>query len=331
MPPRIVLVGIGKFGRNHLRVLRKLQSEGFCELRGVVDVRREILREINKNCNVVTSVDYRHFLDEEIDAMNVVTPTDTHYTICKECLLAGKHVLVEKPLTTSYDEAKELVQIAKNQGKILMPGHIFRYNSAVRKMKELIDKGTLGQIYYVFGHFMGLKNPRLDSGALFNFTSHHIDIYGYLLEKLPEEVTGCTGHFLGRKEFEDVAFVILRYPSGTLGIIEGSWLPPGKCRDLTIVGSRKSIISNLLEQTLELHSSRVENQSGQLTAVCEGSAEIDVKFEEPLELELLDFVECIKTGRKPLADAKAALEVVKIAEKALESARLKRSVKIIWQ
>jgi UDP-N-acetylglucosamine 3-dehydrogenase len=157
---------------------------------------------------------------------------------------------------------------------------------------------------------------------------HHIDIYDYLLEKLPEEVMSCTGHFLGRKEFEDVAIIILKYPSGTLGIIECSWLPPGKFRDLTIVGSKKSLTSDLLSQTLELHDICIETQNGRLKAKNRGSRRIDLEFREPLKLELLDFIECVKTGRKPLADGQVALNIIKVAEKALESARLGRSVKV---
>ncbi len=209
-----------------------------------------------------------------------------------------------------------------------MAGHIFRYNSAVRKIKELIEKGELGQVYYLFGHFMGLKDPKFDVGSLFNYTPHHIDIYNYLLQKLPEEVTCCMGFFLGRNEFEDVALLVLKYPANVIGIVEGSWLPPGKYRDLTVVGSRKSVTSDLSKQTLELHDVRIETRKGRLKAVDKGSEKFDLKFKEPLKLELQDFIECIKTGRRPIADGQAALNVVKVAEKALESARLRKSVKI---
>jgi len=328
MKPKIVLVGLGRFGRNHLRVLKELEEEGLCEVYGVVDISTEALENVKKNYNITTSTKFNEFLGDCVDAIDIVTPTDTHYSISRECLEAGKHVFVEKPLTTSYEEAKELVRIANMKEKVLMVGDIFRYNSAVQKIKQLIKKGELGEVYYMFGHFMGLKDPRLDVGALFNFTVHHIYVYNYLLEKLPEEVTCCTGHFLGRKEFEDVVLLSLKYPSGILGIIEGSWLPPGNFRDLTIVGSRKSLTSDLLKQTIDLHDIYIEARNGKLKAVNNGSKRIDIKFKEPLKLELLDFIECIKTGRKPLADGQAALNVIKVAEKALESTRLGRRVRV---
>ncbi len=326
--PKIVLIGVGNFGKNHLRVLKELEDQGICKLYGVVDINGEILKGVSKRRKFKTSVDFHDFLKDDVDAVDVVTPTSTHSVISKECLAAGKHVFIEKPLTTNYGEAKELVQIAEEQRKTLMVGHIFRYNFAVRKIRKLIEKGELGQVYYMFGHFMGLKDPKSDVGALFNYTVHHIDIYNYLLQRLPEEVTCCVGFFLGRNEFEDVALLALKYPGNIMGIVEGSWLPPGKYRDLTVVGSRKSATSNLSEQTLEIHDIHIESCKERLRAVDKGSEKLNLKFKEPLKLELQDFIESVKTGRKPIADARAALNSVKIAEKALESAQLKRSVRI---
>jgi len=328
MKPTVVLVGIGRFGRNHIRVLKGLEKEGLCTVYGVVDTRTDVLENIRELYDVRTSKNLDDFLLDDVDAVSIVTPTNTHYTICKKCLAAGKHVFVEKPLTQSYSEAKALLEMAKQHRKTLMVGHIFRYNSAIWKIKELIENGNIGEVYYMFGHFMGLKDPRLDTGALFNFTVHHIDIYNYLLDHLPEEVTCCVGYYLGRRKFEDVAVLILKYPTGTLGVIEGSWLPPQKVRDLTIVGSKGSIVSNLLEQTVELHKVFIVSRKGELKAVDEGLETINLEFEEPLRLELLDFIECIKTGKKPLANDRVAVDTIKVAEKALESARLKRSVRI---
>lgn len=329
MKPSIVLAGIGRFGQNHLRVLKKIAEKGLCILHGVVDVKGDVLKKVGEGYHVKTSSDINDFLGDDVDAIDIVTPTETHFSLCSKCLEAGKHVFVEKPLTTSYVQARQLVHMAEERRKILMVGHIFRYNSVVRKVKEFVETGELGQIYYLFGHFMGLKDPRVDVGVVFNYAVHHIDIYNYLLEKFPEEVTCSTGYFLQRKNIEDVAFLTLRYPPNILGIVEGSWLPPGKARDLTVVGSRKSITSDLLNQTLELHNAYIETRHGQLKAIDEGSTKMDIRFEEPLELELIDFIDCIRTGRKPLADGRTALNVIKTAEKALESARLGRKVKIV--
>ena len=326
--PKIVLVGVGRFGKNHLRVLKELEDDGLCTLYGVVDKRVEVLESIKKTYGVSTTSNLADFLNSEADAVDVVTPSDTHFEICKECLASGKHVLVEKPLTTCYSDARKLVKFAAKRNRILMVGHIFRYNAAVKKIKELIRSGELGKIYYMFGHYMGFKDPRAELGALLNFAIHHIDIYDYLFDEIPEEATCKTAHFLGRKEFEDLAITVLKYSNGALGIIESGWLPPGDYRDLTVVGSKKSLTSDLARQTIVVHDLHIEEQNDTLKAVDKGSLDVDVKFEEPLRLELKDFVECVKTGRKPLANDQVALRTIMIAEKALESARLKRSVRI---
>jgi predicted dehydrogenase len=328
MKPKIALIGVGKFGKNHLRVLKELEKDGSCTLYGVVDKRAEILESVKAEYNVTVTSSLAEILKSDIDAVDVVTPADTHFQICKECLAAEKHVFVEKPLTTNYAEAKKLVQDAAAKNKILMVGLIFRYNAAVKKIKELIDRGELGKIYYMFGHYMGFKDPRTEVGALLNFAVHPIDIYDYLLEEVPEEATCSTAHFLGRENFEDLAVIVLRYGNGAVGIIECSWLPPGNYRDLTIVGSKKSATLDLSKQTATLNNIHIEKNDGILKAIDEGSSTVDVKFEEPLKLELKDFVQCVETGRKPIADNQVALRGAMIAEKALESARLKRSVKI---
>ena len=326
--PKIVLIGAGRFGRNHLRVLRELQDEDICELQGVADANSGTLKVIKREYGVEVSTDFRNLLKSSIDAVDVVTPTDSHYAICKESLTAGKHVFVEKPMTTDYKEAKELVQLARSRSRVLAVGHILRYNRAVQELKGLIKEGELGDVYYMFGHFMGLKNPRTDVGALFNFTVHHIDVYNFLLDTSPREVMGCLGHYLGRERFEDMAFLSLQYPKGIIGLIQGSWLPPGKHRDLTVVGSKGSITCDLLHQELKLHHIFIEAHNGKLEAIDEGTTELKVEFEEPLKAELQDFMKCITTGEKPMADGESALQVIKVAEKALESARLRRSVDI---
>jgi predicted dehydrogenase len=327
MKPRIVLIGVGRFGKNHLRVFQELEKDGLCTLSGVVDKRVEILDSIKKNYDVTVTSDLET-LKGNFDAVDIVTPADTHFELCKECLTAGKHVFTEKPLTVKYVEAKKLVRLAAEHDRILMGGPIYRYNPAVRKIKELIDLEEFGKIYYLYGHYMGFKEPRQEVGALLNAAVHHIDIYDYLLEKIPEEANCNVAHFLGRENFEDLAVLVLRYGKGTVGVIESGWLPPGNYRDLTVVGSKKSVTSDLSEQTVILHDIRMEKKDETFKAVDKGSSPLDVKFEEPLKLELKDFVECISFHRKPIAGGEAAARCVMIAEKALESAHLKRSVKI---
>jgi predicted dehydrogenase len=328
MKPKIALIGVGKFGKNHLRVLKELEDDGLCTLYGVVDKRVEILENVKKNYKIAVTANLVEFLRSDIDAVDVVTPADTHFEVCRKCLAAGKHVFVEKPLATEYAEARKLIRLAADKDRILMAGLIYRYNPAVRKIKELIDLGELGEIYYLYGHYMGFKEPREEVGALLNFAVHHIDIYDYLLEEVPEEAMCSVAHFLGREIFEDLAILVLKYRKNITGVIEGGWLPPGNYRDLTVVGSKKSVTSDLSKQTVILHDIHMEKKDGTFKTIDKGSSPLDVKFEEPLKLELRDFIECVKTGRKPIARGEVASRSVLIAEKALESAHLNRSVRI---
>ena len=327
MKPRIALIGAGNFGRNHLRVLRELEDLDLCELAGVADLTPENLRFAYRNYRLLTCRDYHKLLNDGVDAVDIVTPASTHHKICMDSLEAGKHVFVEKPLATSYYDAQQIVASAKAENKTLMVGHIFRYNFAVRKIRELINKGVLGEIHYLYGHFMGLKTPKPDVGALANYAVHHIDIYNYLLDETPREVTCHLSYPLGRP-LEDVAWLALKY-DGASAFVEGSWLPPGKRRDLTVVGSRKSVISDLLEQTVEIHHSHLDDELRAVDGGFEkGTLPFDQKFKEPLKLELQSFVDAINNGKQPLSNGDTALSVVETIEKAYVSARLGKTVKL---
>jgi predicted dehydrogenase len=328
--PKIVLVGAGRFGKNHLRVWKELEVEGHCLLYGVVDSRIDVLEDIAKRLSVNVSLNLNDLLEHDIDGVDVVTPTDTHFGIGQACLNAKKHLFVEKPLTSNYHDAEKLVNLARRNDRTLMVGHIFRYNQALLKIKELIKGGELGQVYYIYGHFMGTKDPRTDVGALYNYAVHHVDSYNFLLDELPNEVNCTFGYYLGRPHFEDVVVLTLKYPSGKLGVFEGGWLAPGKSRDLTVVGSKRSVTSDLLDQKLLVNENHVELKNGQFKAFDNGSNELKVEFKEPLRLELLDFVNCISNDNCPVAGAESALSVIKIMEAGLKSAKLGKSVSVSW-
>lgn len=332
MKPKIALVGVGKFGKNHLRVLTELDEAGICKFVGVADVNKEVLQTIT-NPKIKLVKDYRDFLvDKDVDALDIVTPADTHFRICEDALAADKHVFTEKPLATCYMDGRELVRMATKHQKTLMVGHIFRYNFAVRMIKELIEKKELGKIYCLFGHLMDLKPPRTDVGALLNFTVHHIDIYNFLLDALPQQVSCNLNFCLGRRNFEDYASLILQYPGDVMAVVEGSWLVPKQNKDLIVVGSQKSVSCDLMEQTVNLHHSHIDCCNDSFEVVKDRSdlirVSLDEKFKEPLKLELTDFIDSINTRREPLANGESSLNVIRITERALESARLKRSVPI---
>jgi len=325
----IVLVGVGKFGMNHLRVLKELEINGFCNLSGVIDVDLNILDRIEKKYGIKTSTKTDDFITNNIDAFDIVTPTHTHFVLCKKLLESKKHVFVEKPLTIKYSEAKILADCSHKINRILMVGHIFRYNEAVNKIKDILLNGELGKIHYLSGHFMGISNPRNDTGVIYNLMIHHIDLYNYLLGTLPHTVQANTAHFLGRPEYEDHAILTMKYPDNVIGIIEGSWMPPEKQRDLTIVGSKKSLTCDLLNQTINIYDVSMKKIDREYyIAQDKGSSTMKISFVEPLKLELLDFIESIVQSRAPLADAKSAQDAVLISEIALASSKKKMELRV---
>jgi UDP-N-acetylglucosamine 3-dehydrogenase len=325
--PKIVLIGVGKFGKNHFRVLQELDASGECELYGVIDVNEGLLKNITQNTSIKTSTKM-NLIDDNVDGVIIVTPTNTHYNLSKKVLQMGKHCFVEKPLVTEYKQAVLLSKIAEKNNVYLMVGHIFRYNMAVRKIREIIENDDLGEIYYITGNFKGIKDPRTDVGSLHNFTVHHIDIYNYILNRTPQNVYAIIKNYLKRDGLEDLALVFMEYEKNILATIEGSWLPPGKHRDIQIIGEKKSLSADLLTQTITIHETYISENAGYLQGIDKGSHNLVFDFTEPLKLEIKDFINCIKTGTKPLADVDSALNVTLVAEHALRSAKEGKAIKI---
>jgi len=299
---KVLLIGIGQWGQNHIRVLSELRQDLY-----VVDKDEKRLEKcdvfnISKN---KLGTDYKKFL-KEVDAVVLVTPTSTHYKLCKEFLEAGKDVFVEKPIAETLNEIKELVEIADKKKRILMVGHIFVHNPATKFAKEYIDSGKLGKVYCAFGSFSGLKDLREDSGTMLNYGVHHASIFNYLFGK-STKVYGFNQHFL-REKYEDFTIGVMKH-GDVLTYFDCSWLSPGKERTLTIIGSEGSLIIDLLNQkVLVNHGHHTNGKIKQ--GVVEDVSDAFVKFVEPLNSELKQFVDCVKDRKQPLTDGKHALEVM---------------------
>ncbi len=182
---KLLLIGIGRWGKNHLKALTKLADELY-----VVDFDQSQL----KTCQEFSipadhlSGDYHDFLDR-VDGVDVVTPADNHLSICKECFDRKKDVFVEKPIALTTSEAKAMIAHAEENGVILQVGHIYRYHPASRKIKEILKQGKLGTVQYAYGHFMGFKRPRTDVGVTQTDAIHYFDLFNYLFSEPPQKVT----------------------------------------------------------------------------------------------------------------------------------------------
>jgi len=323
----LALIGLGKWGEQHLINLKELEKKGLCKLSYVADVNKTRLDEICSKYKLEGTTDFHSFLDDkELKAVDVVTPAGTHYEICKDCLEAGKDVFVEKPITLDLGEAERLIRLTDKLGKILMVGFIFRYNSVVWEIKKEIKNGNLGEIYYLYGHFIGIKNLRTDCGVTMSDGVHYVDLFNYLLDALPKEVLGVTQHFL-KAPFDDMGIIMLNYGT-TLAYVETSCLPPRKLRDLIVVGSKKSIVADLLDQKMEIRDASVERVGERFLAQERGVTKPRIKFQNSLQLELADFIKCANERTKPQSDSRAGYNALKIVDAAFKSAKTKAAVKL---
>jgi predicted dehydrogenase len=294
-------------------VLKQLGEQQACDLTGVVDIRHDRLTsESVEGLRVGTKLDT--FLDD-CDAVDVVTPTDTHYGIVERCLSAGKDVFVEKPLALRSSEASKLVELAQKNERILAVGHILRYHPCISKVKSIVRRDGLGPLKLLDGRYLGTRGPRTDSGVLMNLAIHLVDLYNFLLEENPKEVSAYLHQLSNASRFEDHAVLTLTYPSGSVGHMTVSWLSAQKTREILVAGDSGALCADLVRSELVMS----EKSSPAETAMTISGA-------EPLLSELTDFINCLGTRAKPLNDGKSAVVSIRILEKAHEANELGRPV-----
>jgi len=324
----IGVIGCGYWGPNLIRNFNELSDSN---LLAICDLDESKLNKIKRRYPYVkTFKDYHDLLrDSLLEAVVVATPAFTHYQVVKECILAGKDTFVEKPLTLKVEEGKEILEVAKKKRKILMVGHLLEYHPAINKLKEYIDKGELGDIYYIYSQRVNLGKIKVEENALFSFAPHDISVILYLLGKEPEEVSAQGRSYL-QNDVEDVVFITLYFPKKVLAHIHVSWLDPHKIRKMTVVGSKKMAVFDDMETANKLilydrGVKRVNNNHhynffGEALSLRFGDIHIPrINSGEPLKLECQHFLDCIKNKKKPKSDGKDGLRVVKILEAAQKS------------
>jgi len=304
---KVGVIGVGDWGKNHIRTY----SEIGCSLVGIADTDTK-KKSIAESHKIKFFDDYKKLLPL-VDAVSVVVPTDKHYEVVKDCLQAGKHVLVEKPITSDFKSAQELVNIAKQKNLILGVGYLFRFNPAVNALKEEIK--NIGQIQYITARFIhSNKPPRKDSGVIFNFGIHLVDILNYIVTEKPKKVFCKKAHFLSEKN-EDVAFINLDYGK-FIANLEMSWFHPEKARDIWIIGSKKKIYADLFEQIVTIFPIEISYEK----TIVQPEIKLEIHKNEPLKEELLAFIKTIE-GRNGNFNVSEELLTTKICEYAFLSAK----------
>jgi UDP-N-acetylglucosamine 3-dehydrogenase len=323
---KVLLVGMGRWGANHLRNLHNLPVELF--VAEMDSCRLEPARKLGVPESHLTTR-YQDFLPR-VDAALVVTPAPTHYPLAKEFLEAGKDVFVEKPVTLVASEALHLAELAKEGERILQVGHICRYDPAAQWLREAIQSGRFGRVQMLRGNISGFKRPRSDSGMMFADAIHFVDLFNHFLGRTPARVRAVVHDFLGRG-LDDAALLSLEYEMDN-GIawatIEADCFQPGKVREVTVTGSELSARCDLNAARERIHIFANQHvQEGDEFKGVEGAAQlIETKVEEPLKAELQAFIDSVRTRKTPLADGWAGYDAVRVLEAALESAKIGRVV-----
>jgi predicted dehydrogenase len=330
---KIGVVGCGYWGPKHIRVFHELPE---AKMAMVCDLDENKLQQVKTQYpGIEVTTDFQGFLDNGIDAVAIATPVNSHYQLAREALLHDKHVLIEKPITSSSREALELIELAEKRRLVLMVGHTYEYHPAVDFLRKTISNGELGEIYGIDADRLNLGLFRSDVNVIWDLAPHDISIMLALLNENPVAVSARGSHHIDPNVC-DAAYLEILFDNGTMGHIHVSWLHPRKIREITVVGSRKMAVYDDVSETEKIHiydkglaESANDNGNGnggnfKFSAWPPNYRYGDVIIPfisnaEPLKMECSHFIKCINEGTKPRSDGWSGLKVTTILEAANRS------------
>jgi predicted dehydrogenase len=335
---KIAQIGLGAWGKN---LLRNFVAQRGARVVAVCDASTQALEAAQRNYPTVdiTTKPEEIFGRAEVDAVVIATPPASHFELAMAAVEAGKDVFVEKPLVLSSADGLRLVKRAEEKGRILMVGHIMVHHPASLKLKEYIDSGELGRIYYVYATRVNLGKVRDIENAMWSFAPHDISLIVFLLGKRPVRVSAVGQAYL-QSGIQDVAFVTLQFPDDTLGHIHTSWLDPHKDRNLTVVGSKKMVLFDDTQATekIKVYDKGVDARQdyatyGEYLSLRTGDIVIpNVPTAEPLALECRHFLDSVENRTRPRSDGRSGLEVLRILEAAQQSMDSGgKPVDLVWE
>lgn len=321
----IAVVGSGYWGPNLIRNVASLPDAA---LHTVCDLNPKALAtNAQRYPGVKTTPNLADVLaDPDVHGIVLATPAHLHAEMGKQALEAGKHLMVEKPLALRAAEAWELVELAQANNLRLMVGHVFKFNPAVIALRDLVLKGELGRVLYLYSARLNLGIVRDDLNAMWNLAPHDFSIINYVVGKTPVKVSARGFKLLGRR-LEDVAFVTLEYPGGEVAHVHVSWLDPGKVRRMTVVGeSKMAVYDDVSDERLRIYDrgvmpDKLPDGFGEFKLITRGGDITIPKLDttEPLRAECAHFVHCIRTGETPISDGMDGYTVVQMLEAAQQS------------
>jgi len=308
----IAVVGGGYWGKNLMR-----NVHGLGALRTICDVNKKAIDEFAKSYpGINLTIEFEEVLaDGEVKGVVISSPATLHYSMVKKALEAGKDVFVEKPLALTGKEGQELVEIAKSKDKILMTGHLLEYHPAIVKLKELVDKGELGEINYIYSNRLNLGKIRTEENILWSFAPHDISVILLLLGKMPIEVSSFGESYIS-PGVADTANTNLKFKGSAKAHIFVSWLHPFKEQKLVVIGSKKMAVydGTAAENQLLLYDYDIKWNGETPVPEKKGSVNIDFGTDEPLKLECQHFIDCVSEHKNPRTDGDSAMRVLRVLE-----------------
>ena len=316
----IAQIGFGYWGPNLARNLNAVAGGDWRYLVDLSSARREAAAALYPHIRVSGDLD-AVLADPAVSAVVIATPAGSHAALARQALAAGKHVLVEKPLALSTTDAVELARTADERGLVLMVGHTFEFVPAVRKMRDILLTGEIGDPLYLHSQRLNLGRIQSDVNAFWSIGPHDVSIANFLLASSPEWVSAQGARYL-HAEVEDVVIATLGYPGGTLANLHVSWLDPLKTRRVTVVGSRKMLVYDDLDAEARLKifdkgADRIEHHAygAWQYRLRDGAMEVPrLDMTEPLATELAHFLECVRAGKRPDTDGGNGVRVVAVCE-----------------
>jgi UDP-N-acetylglucosamine 3-dehydrogenase len=316
----VLLVGLGRWGEKHLRVLGEVGATVWA-----ADVsptrRRWAVEQGVPEARVVA--DYRQAL-AHVDAVDVVTPADSHLVIAATALDAGRHCFIEKPLATSVEESRRIVAAGDRAARVVQVGHIFRFHPVTTALRAALADDQLGRVRYATGRFAGFKRPRTDAGVTLTDAIHYFDLFAYLFQREPISVSALQRDFLGRG-LDDMSVTTVTFGEIPT-IVEANYFVPGTYRECVIVTGAGTLVADYGASTVRLYAGTHERRGEAWEAVDTGKTDFPVGREEPLRAELAAFLHACEHGLPAAVDARAGLRAVEIVEAAALAARLGRVV-----
>ena len=329
---RVAVVGAGHWGPN---LIRNFHNRERSEVLWVVDRDPGRLGQVRGRFPEIQVAQEAEpaLADVRVDGVVIATPTSTHYRFAKAALERGKHVLVEKPIATAVREGAELCALAAASGRVLMIGHVFLFNPGIQRVKQYLDAGELGRIYYVAMVRTNLGPIRVDVDAAWDLASHDVSVVNYWLESEPVTVAAVGGTWIN-PGVADAVFATLRYPDDVLVNLHVSWLNPRKARDITVVGEKRMLTFDDMNLTepIRVYDKRVTDDRTTVgyvdsfasfrASIREGEIVIPrVVLGEPLRAECEHFLDCVESGKPPLTGGEQGMAVVRVLEAIERSAR----------